>query len=248
MDLNTFFNNIPIFIINLADSIDRRKHIEEQFGDYKNYEIFEAIDGRDPIKFREKYKVITPPHKFNLALEAILCTITKIIHTAYHRGYEHAIIFEDDINLELINKVNYTINDIINLNNDWELIQLYTASRNVLREIDDYDKHGIQLKRRYNNASSNCYLINRKGMEKFLSTVIIPNEDLTTFKIIPQFIDTEHVICNTLKTYLVNRPCIYYYFPTGSFESYYANGDTNDKNTSMKIVAEVRDYLYSLYK
>ena len=55
MNLNEFMCNIPIYIIHLPDSVDRKEHLLNTFKDYKNSKIIDAVDGRDPINFIGNY-------------------------------------------------------------------------------------------------------------------------------------------------------------------------------------------------
>jgi GR25 family glycosyltransferase involved in LPS biosynthesis len=47
MNLSEFMCGIPVYIINLPDSVDRQQHIQKEFKDYKNIKFIEAVDGRD---------------------------------------------------------------------------------------------------------------------------------------------------------------------------------------------------------
>ncbi len=249
MDINSFFKNMPIFIINLFDNIERRNHIEKEFGDYANYEFIEAVDGRNAINFQNKYNVNYKTNtNFSTALIAVICSHAKAIKTAYARDYENIIVFEDDVHLDLIPKCDFTINDVINTNDDWEIIQLYYVNKsmeNYFREIANQKKLCI-YKRNLGNFSGTCYMINRKGMKKFLESVVQVNEACTEFNILNSIIDPEETMFGFLDSYYISKPFIYYYFDSMSFESY--TDSINDHKKYCQIVQkEAMNFIKSLF-
>jgi len=55
MNIQTFLNNIPVYIINLPDSIDRKNSVMKEFNGYNNVNFVDAVDGRDPNIFSKKH-------------------------------------------------------------------------------------------------------------------------------------------------------------------------------------------------
>ena len=240
-----FFGSTPVYIINLKDSTDRCKKVLEQFGDYQYMDIIEAVDGRDPLVFKKKYNVqYTTRIPYVSAVIAVLCSHAKAIKTAYDHGHENACIFEDDVNLELIQRYPYTLNDITSLNNDWDMIQLYYTD-SLQTNYAHYTTNGLKLLPRVRYDSGSCYIINRKGMEKMLSTVIA-TDGSSNFDIMKEVIDPETVIFGHVNTYLVNLPCVYYCSDTMTFP-YYAENDHTVKETCQVIQRNSANLLKSFY-
>ena len=125
----------PILYINLDRSLDRKKHIEEQFKKYNiiDYKRISAIDGKNiknikegninGIKFKNNYK---NTNKYELA-----CTLShlKTIEYAYENNFNEVLILEDDISLELSNYWHDTLKNIVDKEapKDWEILQLYIS-------------------------------------------------------------------------------------------------------------------------
>ncbi len=250
MDIKTFFKDTPIFIINLPDNIDRRNHIEKEFLDYANYEFIEAVDGRNSIDFLNKYNVKYKSNSnFSTALIAVICSHAKAIKTAYDKGYENIIVFEDDVHLDLIPKCNFSIEDIMNKNNDWEIIQLFYVNpslQSYFREIAAKENISI-YKRNRGNFSGTCYIINRKGMEQFLGSVVQVNETCTEFNILKTIVDPEEIMFGFLNSYYISKPIVYYYFETMSFDSYTNDAAHDQKKYCQIVQRDAMNFIKSLY-
>jgi glycosyl transferase family 25 len=250
MNIHRFFGDIHVFIINLKDSIDRRNHIQKEFSDYKNLHILDAVDGRDSTQFINEFKVqYTSKDNFSNPLIACILSHAKAIHTAYNMGLEYACIFEDDVHVELIEKCNFTLLDLLN-NQGWEIIQLYytTDLPTLIKNASDFYNRGIQLlPRSKTNYPGSCYCINRKGMQAFLENVVLVSGDMKTFVIKPTIVDPEQILFEHLKSFLVNRPFVYYYFETMTFPSY-INGDFTTKKHCNNVQLNAKNMLLSMYK
>ncbi len=244
--LNLFFGNIPIYIINLIDSTDRRTHILNEFKDYSSsIHFIQAVDGRNPEIFNKNYDIkYNSNHNFTTALISVICSHSKAIYQAYHSGLDKVCVFEDDLHLDLIYTCNFTLDDICKLNNDWETIQLF-YTQSIDDNYNDYLKNGLRLIRRNNNYSGSCYIINRNGMEKFLNNVVITN-GTNFFNIIPHVIDPEHILFNYTNSYIINRIIFFYYFNTMTFNNYMVTND-NDKIKCQDIHLNVKNKLLKLY-
>lgn len=113
-------------------------------------------------------------------------------------GLEYACIFEDDVHVELIEKCNFTLLDLLN-NQGWEIIQLYytTDLPTLTKNVSDFYNRGIQiLSRPKTNYPGSCYCINRKGMQAFLENVVLVSGDMKTFVIKPTIVDPEQILLN----------------------------------------------------
>lgn len=217
--IDKFFCNVPVYIINLEDSIDRKDKILEQFSHYKNLHFVKAVDGRNEKKFREKYIVnYSSSRKFTTSLIAVICSHAKAIKMSYENGDEYACVFEDDVNLELLSKYKYTLNDLISYNIDWDIVQLY-YTENIQENYSHFLSDGIKLLKREINYSGTCYIINRIGMKKILNQIII-TDGVEHFDIKKDILDVEHIIFNYINSYIVNLPCVYYFSDNMTFESY----------------------------
>ena len=250
MNLNEFMCNIPIYIIHLPDSVDRKEHLLNTFKDYKNSKIIDAVDGRDPINFIGNYRIeYTSSISFTTPLLAVICSHAKAIKMAYMANEENVCIFEDDVHTDLISTCSFTLNDICQLNNDWDAIQLFYTNHNT-SIIDtmhkDYIDNGLNLVKRYSNYSGTCYIINRKGMKNFLENVINVNDEMNTFSIKNPIIDPEDTILKYINTYIINRQVFYYFFETMTFESYTSSHPSN-KHECQTIHFLTQQKLKSLY-
>ena len=148
MQLETFFAGMPIYVINLKDSIERRNHVQNQFGSDVNLTFVPAVDGRCSSNFYSDYLVSFPNNRnnFSTSLIAVICSHIRAIYTAYHKGDQYAIILEDDVWTDLISSCSFTMSDICSLPGNWELIQLFYSSNNIIRSnYEHFQKNGLQL-------------------------------------------------------------------------------------------------------
>src|SRR5437016_1942429 len=101
MKLSDFLCEVPVYIINLSDSVDRRNHVLNEFKGYDHLQLIEAIDGRDPHIFKQKYQIkYSSPHKYTTALIAVVCSHIKAIKMAYDNKLEKVCVFEDDVHTD----------------------------------------------------------------------------------------------------------------------------------------------------
>lgn len=156
--------NLPVFYINLNKDIDRNYNIQEQF---KKYNI-------KPIRVSAIYGKLSASTKqgeiygnkftntYNLTHAEIGCTLSHLItiKKAYDEDYHIAIIFEDDISLDLMplwdTNLNVLLSDI-----NADIIQLSNSSC----EFDtakSSDKHNL------NCYGTFAYAIKRNGMKNIL--------------------------------------------------------------------------------
>ena len=121
--LSDFFNNI--FIINLKRRPDRLDKVKKRLSKYNiNYEIIEAIDGRD-IKITQIFNDLKKNKLTKLnTLGELGCIMShiKAIKLAKERNYKNILILEDDI---LINKnIESMLWKINTVPSGWELLYL----------------------------------------------------------------------------------------------------------------------------
>lgn len=251
MILFDFLCNIPIYIINLYDSIDRKNNIIKEFEGYNNLTFIEAIDGRNNDIFYKKYNIkYNSSLNFSSAMIAVICSHIKAIKIAYDNNLDKVCIFEDDAHTDLIKSCNFTLNDICDLNDDWQAIQLFGTSGNlnVLDDLyDDYNKYGLRLLKRKINYSGTCYIINKKGMENLLNNYISIDNSMTNFYFKNLIIDPEDTILGNINSYIINRLVFYYYFPSMTFDNYFNDIDNKDKINCQDIQLKTKNILQKYY-
>jgi GR25 family glycosyltransferase involved in LPS biosynthesis len=221
-----FFGDIPVYIINLTDCIERRERINKQFSGYEGLKIVDAIDGRNSDSFNTEYNVIYfSDLNYTTALIACLCSHIKVIKQAYDNGDKYSCVFEDDVNLSLLELTNHSLAEIININDDWELIQLY-YSNNLQNHCDDYLHNGIKLIKSDGIYSGSCYIINRIGMENIL-TNIVETDGQKIFHIKKKILYPEHILLGYANSYIVNIPFFYFDTYDVTFNEYIYNDSIN---------------------
>ena len=250
MKLDTFLKETPVYIINLADSISRKEHIQEQFKSYKYLNFIEAVDGRQAEFFATNYNVTYNDcgKKYSTGLIAVICSHIRAIYTSYHNNDEYAIILEDDAWTDLIEPCQFTISDICKIDDEWEVIQLFYSQEDIIKKnFEDFKQNGLKLIPRTNNLSGTCYLINRKGMHKFLTSVA-EYDGVNTFKLKYPIIDPEYVVFGHIRSYIINRMIFYYYFETMTFDNYFITGtNPNAKKNCQPIHYKIALLLRQLY-
>lgn len=235
--MNKFFSGIPIYWINLKDSIQRYRSAVDQLKNYKNNLRIEAVDGRDDKIFLENYKInYISKINFTNSLVAVVCSHIRAIKTACNNKLEKVCIFEDDFNLKLLKYYPHTLQDIINkAPPDWEVIQLYyyeifrNNNENVLTEryIKEYRQKGLQLIKPNPCYSGTSYVINKKGMDKILNNVVNTDGNNKFMFMVPMD-SPEKMIFHSLNYYVVNIPPILHTDHTSTLKSYINGIDKKD--------------------
>lgn len=223
--MKKLFGDIPIFWINLCDSVQRREHMMTQLKDYPFHKRVEAIDGRSAEKFKNKYCIkytetpISSGVRLTTAVVAVICSHLKAIKMGFDEGYEMICVVEDDVHFDLVELFPFTVADIVNkVPVDWEIIQLY-YTQNLEKNIKSFSVNGLELLPRDINYSGTCYLINRKGMERVLNTVA-KTDGLASFEILNPITDPEQTVFSFLNAYVINLPFCYYYDNVATFSNY----------------------------
>ncbi len=154
---------IPVYWINLQRSADRREHL------LKNFHEKGIIHRRIEAVSHEK--------------SHIGCCLSHItaIYTAWSNGNEYALICEDDVDFFLGVEVFQRIEQILttlptSVKDDWEVLQLQYIEPTFLKMLLPYVQEQNRVIKGYFMGAA-AYLINRKGMEKFLSLMV--QEDIT---------------------------------------------------------------------
>lgn len=242
---------IPVYWINLSNSIDRRNKMISQFFDQgiPNRRI-EAIHHEKPL---------------------IGCCYShiKAIHTAWIEGNELAIICEDDVNFSNGSQIFTRINNVLttlpeSIKDDWDILQIqYTephfskALHDYINRIRDNDK-AIELENRVIKGylyGAVAYLINRKGMDKFLKLMTInSSEDLSKYTIIATFdhprAHSEELIYRYINSYMSVFPILNYMASDSLINSTHTYFIVNEINRTIanQIRNTLSDINYNIIK
>lgn len=235
---------IPFYWINLDDSVDRRNKMIKQFKEHK-------LPNRRVQAIRHQRGGI------GCALSHV-----KAIHTAWAEENDMAIICEDDIDLskgkriyELINKILLSMPNEIR--NSWEIVQLTytdpsfsTALANYLEE-KQY-KPGNKLIKGY-LMSTVAYLINRKGMNKFVNTMTKPDDTDMSRYILNVDLSHPMAICEELTYHYVNSyfslfPLVTHVDTISTISQDISYTSVHDKNKAnmVKMLTNLKDEQYEL--
>lgn len=185
-------SEIPIFTINLPESVKRREFMDSQaehYGLIINY--VDGVDGKKLEQNKDDNEIQKIPYKNEdisfvtnddtATKGEIGCVLAhiKAIEAVYSKGVEVGLITEDDTSFDLIPLWDTTIREIIdNAPKDWDMIYLYYYCENQPKnkKYFSYSKYLC-----WSNAA---YLISRGGCEKILNllkknNVYILDKDLT---------------------------------------------------------------------
>ena len=152
----------PIYYVNLDDQTDRKKYVEDHFKYWgiDNYTRISGYDGRED----DLSDIIKGRYPERMTSGEVGCTtshLKAIKHWYDTSDSQHALIMEDDIDLELVKFWNFSWNEVMaNLPYDWDVVQLAIICTGSIH---------VKLHRRFvNDFSTACYLINRHHAEKLI--------------------------------------------------------------------------------
>ena len=136
-----------------------------------NYQRVIAVDGKKMYdKFADSVDGLNFENEYpNLSFSEIGCTLShiKAIRMAYDKGYNKALIIEDDLLFYLYPFWKNSIEDIAKKAPDnWSIIQLYSIKEECNLEEESFLKYNKKLE----CWGTSVYLINRKGMYNILKT------------------------------------------------------------------------------
>lgn len=188
-------NEIPIFVINLKQDTEKRKHMYELCQKYSlNCHFIDAIFGKDLdasfVKEVTDDEVSRKIHGKLLSRGEIGCALShiKIYREIVEKKIENAIIFEDDIVLE--KGFEEIIGKTKNFPEDWEVMLLgyYSRASDELISKSSLwfkknlvgDFHAVRLVQLA--FGTHGYMINSKGVKKLLDsleTIVKPIDHYT---------------------------------------------------------------------
>lgn len=194
-----------IYWINLDRSQDRRTHMEKLLKEpeFKNvkHQRFPAIDGKNmdlSVFFDSEQKdKINDSNKSEYACLLSHLETIRIFSESY---YNNALIFEDDVTMDLKHYWNKSIREIIKeAPNDWEIIQLCYINVN-----------GGKMGETFNHwfPSTAAYIINKKGAKHLMNL-----KENNIYNLTKHNVDTSHsdmFIYSYLKTYCYQYPMFVY--------------------------------------
>lgn len=168
--LNKLDGFYPVYVINLESRLDRLNHIKKEFNRYgvTEYEVFNAVDGENTdfndIVFQKENLQLS-----NAELGTTISHLKTISHWLETSDSEYAIIVEDDLSFETVDKWNFIFSDFIkSINKPYDILQLciiqnYKINTNLhMREKLDW--------------SAACYLIKRDAGKKLIDKYFIDNK------------------------------------------------------------------------
>jgi GR25 family glycosyltransferase involved in LPS biosynthesis len=168
------FENFPeVYWLSLFDATERQSNMREQFSKYgiTNHTMIAGYDARVPsFNINE---IVTGPYFHQMKKTEIACTISHlkmIKHWINNSNSEHAVFFEDDINLEVSDFWTFTWEDVFNnLPKNWKAIQMCLVRNTEINEI--------QLKPRVTTDwSTTAYIMHRRYGEEIVKKYCLPDD------------------------------------------------------------------------
>lgn len=246
--MEVFFNNIPIYWINLDDSKERFDGSIEQLKDYPNQKRISAIDGRNWDDFFKNNDIIYETDiNFSSALIAVICSHIKAIKIAQMNDLDKVCILEDNFNFEHLKYYPYTLDEIIDkAPNDWEIIQLWNYNTNIDKKIDEYLEDGIKIYKPMPCLTGSYYIINKKGIENILKNLVETDGD-KKFHFKRKISSPERTLYAGVKYYTVNIPPILYGGFNTTFPSYKKTGRKGSNDKFKIYTKKIKEFLVNEY-
>lgn len=224
------FNNfidIPVYYINLSQSIDRENHMLEQINKYNISNTFrvEAVNGSQDKSINYFNDFI------NLSSSEIGCTLSHLraIKTAYDRNEQYALIVEDDVSFLLSKLWPKPLSQFIpDAPINWNILRLLT-NIDYSQYSEPYISYGQIC------AFTTAYIINREGMRNILDVTYLNDTFILSRNIV--FYGASDVYINGIKNniYLINPPLVT--SDNRELLSTIHEEDTNDHlKTSIKVM------------
>jgi GR25 family glycosyltransferase involved in LPS biosynthesis len=190
-----------VYWINLDDANDRKNFMTNLFNKYNiNNTRISGVNG--PSLSNRYIRTICNglPYRSKSEVGCLLSHI-KAIKKAYNDGQEQAIIMEDDICIDVLEKSGGSLErTILQAPLDWEIIQLHYSNPHELKKLLTDKRIFVEWQQSF--YSTGCYIINKKGMEKLLQNsmddvLLTPNAN---------FAVADDYIYRQCKTYTYTKP------------------------------------------
>lgn len=228
---------IPVYWINLDESVDRRNSMLDQL-------LTQGIVNKRIAAIKHEKPLI------GCCLSHI-----KAIHTAWIEGNELALICEDDIDFSNAHTIYTRINTILHsipdsIVNSWDILQIQYTEPQFSKGINNYINNYININGNTDNIKNRLvkgylygcvgYLINRRGMHRFLNMMTKFNTDDTyTYSVTATFdhprAHSEELVYRYLNTYMSVFPILNYIDSISTINSagdYIVKHDFNRINTN----------------
>jgi len=175
-------NHIPIFIINLKQDTEKKKHMQQLCNQYRlDCQFIDAVYGKEIDKNKltkvyDKKRTLAEIGR-ELSVGEIGCTLSHmhIYQKMIDEHIEQAIIFEDDITFN--NRIHDVFSSISNFPEDWECVLLHYHRNGTFRKrycISFHDRKavakGLKIVRFTDLMhSTGAYIVNLAGAKKLLT-------------------------------------------------------------------------------
>lgn len=169
--MSSFIENVDVYYINLKQDVDRKKSTEHDFliNNIKNFTRIEAVDGN-------KKQIFINSLSFSES-GCVLSHLKAIEHFYKKSKKEFGIIFEDDIDISNIQKINFNFYDTLKYYSpDNYCLQLVSLTR------EDLDINFCFRERIFWDFSTAAYIINKKYAKNILKTYRMFNNNFENFK------------------------------------------------------------------
>jgi GR25 family glycosyltransferase involved in LPS biosynthesis len=242
---------IPIYWINLEECVDRRNKMISQF-------LEQGILHRRIEAVKHDKPLIGCCHSH-----------IKAIHTAWIEGHQLAIICEDDVDFSNSTQIFTRIYNILktlpkSVKNDWDVLQIQYTEPHFGKGLQNYLNYYKTINNNSIEAVQNrivkgylygavAYLMNRKGMFKFLNTMTkLDSDNLGKYTITATFdhprAHSEELIYRYINCYMSVFP-ILNYVPSDSLintTNNYFMGNEMNRIITNKIRIMLSDANYNI--
>jgi len=242
---------IPIYWINLEECVDRRNKMISQF-------LEQGILHRRIEAVKHDKPLIGCCHSH-----------IKAIHTAWIEGHQLAIICEDDVDFSNSTQIFTRIYNILktlpkSVKNDWDVLQIQYTEPHFGKGLQNYLNYYKTINNNSIEAVQNrivkgylygavAYLMNRKGMFKFLNTMTkLDSDNLGKYTITAIFdhprAHSEELIYRYINCYMSVFP-ILNYVPSDSLintTNNYFMGNEMNRIITNKIRIMLSDANYNI--
>jgi GR25 family glycosyltransferase involved in LPS biosynthesis len=254
----TLHSQIPVFYINLDRSTDKQEKMENQLKlHFNNFQRISGVDGSKlhPNIYTNKINNNTSYNLKNFdgtigrgnpsSVLGCLLSHIKTILLVDEKGYNNAVILEDDMDLQYYPKWNTTIENIINEAPDnWDIIKLFSLNESKLKDDVILFKKGIKYRKLPQNDiesewSTGCYIINKRGVSQIMKD--IQNNEFKIDKNKYKHLVADYYLYKNKNVYEYTKPLV------APFQNNKSEIDENGLNVADEKCAKFLKNFYSNY-
>jgi GR25 family glycosyltransferase involved in LPS biosynthesis len=211
-----FFNNLPVFYINLQIHKTRKAYIEEHFFQHNVLNVF-RVDGVDGTALL---------NNTDLSGSELGCTLShiKALQMFLNTDYDFAMICEDDVDISNVKKFEFNFYETLEYYNSEDYcLQLTISSR------EEVPINFLIHPRTFWDFSTTAYIVNRKYAKKIVD--LYKNNNFDSF-IKRQVYDPRGgiIISRPVADELIYNSCKTMSLPLFSFKDVEASVSTADEN------------------